>query len=479
MPPQMPKVSFLHHQSSSSQSQTTTFNTMAAINMPALPVPHHQFIEHLAAHPSTPIPELLLPFQQYENELRKVFAQQPEHVAAKQCSVVPIFGGHEQHVKIRARDLALESDKVKDTYIMPLNSSERKSNGAMAIANSLQDFKTNLNLFTESSLVDLNWDNVVVAGSAVVTSLLSVPEEHAHSKRSLRRYYHEIVAPASDVDLFLYGLTEEQAVEKIREIEKNVRDALLVETTSIRTKNTITIASQHPVRHVQIVLRIYKSITEILTGFDVDCSCGAYDGKQVWASPRALAAYITQTNTLDLSRRSPSYENRLSKYRHRNFEVRFPELDRSRVDPTIYERSFSRTEGLARLLILEKLPKTSEREAYIDQRRLERGRPAADRSRMQQRLTHGNIKDKWEDEVAEWVDADEISNYHTFTVPYGPKFHARKIEKLLYTKDLRKFDDTLWPFYNNANAYEQYSMRSGTGKIVKSTSTATLPSLGP
>jgi hypothetical protein len=70
---------------------------------------------------------------------------------------------------------------------------------------------------------------------------------------------------------------------------------------------------------------------------------------------------------------------------------------------------------------------------------LERGRPAADRSRMEQRLTRGNIKDRWEDEVAEWVDADEVSNYHTFTVPYGPKFHARKIEKLLYTKDLRKF----------------------------------------
>jgi len=80
---------------------------MAAINMPPLPVPQQQFIEHVAAHPSTPIPELLLPFQQYENELRKVFAQQPEHAVAKECSVVPVFGGHEQHVKIRARDLVL------------------------------------------------------------------------------------------------------------------------------------------------------------------------------------------------------------------------------------------------------------------------------------------------------------------------------------------------------------------------------------
>jgi ankyrin repeat protein len=29
-----------------------------------------------------------------------------------------------------------------------------------------------------------------------------------------------------------------------------------------------------------------------------------------------------------------------------------------------------------------------------------------------------------------------VSDYHTFTIPYGQKYNARKIEKLLYTKDL-------------------------------------------
>ena len=185
----------------------------------------------------------------------------------------------------------------------------------------------------------------------------------------------------------------------------------------------------------QIVLRIYNSISEILTGFDVDCSCAAYDGSQVYASPRALGAYMTQVNTIDLTRRSPSYENRLSKYAHRGFEVYWPNLDRSRVDPTIFERSFGRTEGLARLLILEKLPKSRDRDAYLDQRREERGRPAVNRWRMRKRLIYGNIKNDYEDEVAEWVDED-VSDYHTLTIPYGPQFHARKIEKLLYTKDL-------------------------------------------
>ncbi len=82
---------------------------------------------------------------------------------------------------------------------------------------------------------------------------------------------------------------------------------------------------------------------------------------QVYAAPRAVTAFMTQRNTVDLTRRSPSYENRLSKYSHRGFEVFWPQLDRSRIDPTIFERSFGRTMGLARLLVLEKLPKPTDR----------------------------------------------------------------------------------------------------------------------
>ncbi|EHL02549.1 hypothetical protein M7I_1343 [Glarea lozoyensis 74030] len=251
----------------------------------------------------------------------------------------------------------------------------------------------------------------------------------------MREYYHEHLAPASDVDLFLYGMNEEQALRKIDEIEKNVRDSILHEVTTIRTKNAITIASQYPTRHVQIVLRLYDSVSQIITGFDVDCACAAYDGKQVYAAPRALAAFMTQCNTIDLSRRSPSYENRLSKYSHRGFEVYWPLLDRSLIDPTIFERSFRRTQGLARLLILELLPKASDRDSYTEQRRQERGRPALNRWRGNWR-SPGNLKDAEEDEVADWIEQEDVSSYHTMTVPYGPKYDAARINRLLYAKDL-------------------------------------------
>lgn len=379
------------------------------------------------------IPDILEPYREHDLRLREVFAQQPDHPAISESHYVPLFSGHESDVKTRARDLDSESEDESQRYIMPLDKNSRRADGTPAIVQSLKEFQTNFSIFTESSLADMDWSNVAAAGSSVLTSLLPVPDKYATSKRALRQYYHEKIAPASDVDLYLYDLTEEQAKEKVKQIEQSIRDSILTETTTVRTKNAITIASQYPNRHVQVVLRIYRSITEMLLGFDVDCSCIAYDGKQLFASPRALAACMTQVNTIDLTRRSPSYENRLAKYSHRGFEVCWPPLDRSRIDPTIFERSFKRTHGLARLLVLERLPKVSDRDAYVDKRRAERGRPKIDRDRYELK---GNIKDQHDEEVADFVDEEEVSNYHTFAIPYGPLYTARKIEKLLYRKDL-------------------------------------------
>lgn len=89
--------------------------------------------------------------------------------------------------------------------------------------------------------------------------------------------------------------------------------------------------------------------------------------------------------------------------------------------------------GLARLLVLERLPTNSARETYLNKRREERGRPSVIRNT---RILHGNIKDYHEDEIADWLSEEDISNYHTFTVPYGQKFNAKRIEKLCYTRDL-------------------------------------------
>lgn len=125
-------------------------------------------------------------------------------------------------------------------------------------------------------------------------------------------------------------------------------------------------------------------------------------------------------------RRSPSYENRLTKYSHkRGFEVYYQDLDRTRVDPTIFERSFNRLAGLARLLVLEAMPSPEERDEYQRKRRVEMGRPTKPTY-----SSHHDYKDKKKGgktmEIPEWEDFEDVSDYQKFSIPYGEPFNAKK-----------------------------------------------------
>ncbi|KAK4939530.1 hypothetical protein LTR10_020239 [Elasticomyces elasticus] len=374
------------------------------MELPPLPVPVSQFVNYVNKFPQTQaaVADAVQPFKNFESKLREVYAQHPKHPAATVNHLVSVFDT--APLTVRARNLVQEAAAEKERFLLPLRDGYRKTNGSLATVKSAKEFRTNFNIFSESSLVDLDWSNVVVAGSGVATCLLPVVAPHDESKRALRKYYHEELAPASDVDLFLYSLSEEQAIEKIKQIETSIRDSILAETTTVRTKNAITIVSQYPTRHVKLF----------------------YD-----------SAFMTQMNCVDLTRRSSSYENRLSKYSHRGFEVYWPAIERSRIDPTIFERSFSRVQGLARLLVLEKLPHPNDRDLYLAQRREERGRPPLPWWQPTRHQLPGNVKDVQPDDVAEWlVEPEEFSNYNTLNIPYGPRYHAKKVEKLLFTKDL-------------------------------------------
>ncbi|MCJ1245260.1 hypothetical protein MMC30_002463 [Trapelia coarctata] len=386
---------------------------MSAFSLPDLPSPHASFILYLAKNADKPIPDLLQPYKDFEGKLREGFAQHRHHelLQDRLVNAVPIYTGHEDSLRIRARSLDDEGENQK--YIFLLRNEDRKPDGAPAIVGSMEGFKQNFNIFSESSLVDLDWSNVVAAGSSVVTSLLPVPKKHSVSKRTLREYYHQKLAPSSDIDLFIYGLDEAAAIEKIKQIETRIHHS-----DQERNHHSFPVSnSTHPdcVATLQICFG---------------------DLNRVYGAPRGITAFMTQTNTIDLSRRSPSYESRLSKYSHRGFEVYWPLLDRSRVDPTIFERSFARTMGLARMLVLETLPKPNDRETYLKERRVERGRPETNTWYRRRNQLAGNMKDDNPDDIAEWVYEDDIANYHTFTVPYGPKYSAKKIERLLYVKDL-------------------------------------------
>jgi hypothetical protein len=134
------------------------------------------------------------------------------------------------------------------------------------------------------------------------------------------------------------------------------------------------------------------------------------------------------------------YEVRLAKYAVRGFEVHVPNLNREDIDPTIFERSINRIEGLARLLVLERLSDPEDRTKYLENRRQLRGRPEnqgySRRAMRRRKRVKGDLK-----AAAEQFGGLSSSDYGTqsFHIPYGPGFDSKKVEKFIYGTDLGMF----------------------------------------
>ncbi|KIO26966.1 hypothetical protein M407DRAFT_23791 [Tulasnella calospora MUT 4182] len=398
------------------------------------------FLRRLGELPVTPGVDLgpaITPSLQDEEELRRLFATDRENARLKDpyVGLVDVFGENTERIKKAHARTVQDEDDLRKHYVMPLDDEARRKDGELSMAPSLDEFKTRWAIFSEGALSQLtNWDNVVAAGGSVLACLAPLPEHVVKqgSKRALRKYYHSEAYPASDVDLFLYGLTPEQAEEKCIEIYNAVRDSVPWEVCAIRTKNAVSIHCQYPYRPVQIILRIYQSPAEILAGFDVDSTCVAFDGTRVLAAPRAVSALMTQRNRVAMDRRSPSYEVRLAKYAARGFEIHVPDLRREDFDPTIFERALTRVAGLARLLVLEKLATQEARDGFLNLRRRMRGRPNSSRRQMRRdaRLK-GDLKS-----AAEFGGL-QMSEYDVmFHIPYGPGINAKRVCKIVYQTDL-------------------------------------------
>ncbi|KAA1478658.1 ankyrin [Dentipellis sp. KUC8613] len=402
------------------------------------------FLARIIELPPGPVSldDALKPSLEDESALRKLFAQDKTNPRLNDIHVglVDLFAAPSDVRITRARAVADSEEDLSAKYVIPLPKSRRRAEGAPATVDTLDEFLKNWSIFTEESLAQpFDWNNVVAAGGSVLACLLPLPDVAKVSRRSMRKYFHEVAFPASDVDLFLWGLSPQQAEEKIKVIYDSVRNSVPWDVTCVRTKHTISIHSQYPYRSIQIVLRLYKSPTEILAGFDVDAPCCLYDGTRVWANPRCIVAMMRQCNTVDVMRRSPSYEVRLAKYAARGFEVYVPTLRRADIDPSIYERSISRVRGLARLLVLEKLADVDSRFEYLSARGTLRGKALSwpDREKMSRGIPKKRTGDLKAADTS-GVQALEMNDYDVVSlhIPYGPGWTAARIEKLIYKTDL-------------------------------------------
>ena len=164
----------------------------------------------------------------------------------------------------------------------------------------IEELKANIKTYPVCSIFDKKpeiWNNIVLAGGSVSNAIINCGLQ-------------------VDYDLFIYGLTEEQASDKVVECIK-LLSGHHKHVEIRRSKNAITYIANHqsgeyyyrPQKiEIQFILRLYASISEIIHGFDVDSSCVAYDGKTVYMTERANYAFKHMVNTVDLDHLSPSYE---------------------------------------------------------------------------------------------------------------------------------------------------------------------------
>ena len=82
---------------------------------------------------------------------------------------------------------------------------------------------------------------------------------------------------------------------------------------------------------VQIILRLYSSISEILHGFDIGSSAVGFDGTNVHFTSLSKYSYENMVNIYDGTRRSTTYEYRLAKYFNHGFDIIMPNLDITKI----------------------------------------------------------------------------------------------------------------------------------------------------
>lgn len=162
----------------------------------------------------------------------------------------------------------------------------------------------------------------------------------------------------ADYDFFFYGVTDSVAKRFIKTIG-NSTDVSRIE----RSAYAVTIHYHN--QKYQFILRLYKSIAEILLSFDIDACRMAYDGKRILTTESCLFALKNKINVVNFDRVSVSYEYRLSKYARRGFSIFVPRFSYKNVlmhkipEVNVDRKSetFTRLTGLSKIIYNCMMPK--------------------------------------------------------------------------------------------------------------------------
>lgn len=163
----------------------------------------------------------------------------------------------------------------------------------------------------------------------------------------------------NDIDLFIYQLDKTAATDLIQDFLKKKlllyqqNDENFKKISITRTKNAVTLftktrkssydeekdsfSSKVINKEYQIILRLYRSLSEVLHGFDVDCCSIGFDGQDLWMTQRTYYALTRGYNTVNFDRLSPSYEYRLAKYGTRGARIKIPNFDINKIKQDVLD----------------------------------------------------------------------------------------------------------------------------------------------
>lgn len=100
---------------------------------------------------------------------------------------------------------------------------------------------------------------------------------------------------------------------------------------TVRTAGSVTIThggtAGLPAMKIQVIFRHYAHASEVLHGFDMGPSAVGFNGDNVYLTSLGKVSYEYGINIVDPSRRSPTFEARLSKYLDRGFLIVVPSLN--------------------------------------------------------------------------------------------------------------------------------------------------------
>lgn len=154
--------------------------------------------------------------------------------------------------------------------------------------------------------------------------------------------FTESYMKAGDVDIFIWGISDRTLLwKKVDEVARKIRIAYMgagggvaATIAETMTPGLVTFAIRYgpsggrpAVKHkVQIILRAFIDIPNILYGFDVPSCCVAYDGVSTVMTYLAAWSHAWRANIVNPNYRSLTYEVRLEKYHSRGYALVLPNL---------------------------------------------------------------------------------------------------------------------------------------------------------